>query len=409
MKINGKNIPLKSIIIKFNEPGDNKELAFLYKKLHDLKQGIKKSKHNDSKWKLYKDEIVVVKNSIKDCIKEYTITIGRKGGNEICTYGFAKPFSRHEIKEVIADYFSELSNKRKESKTINNDSKENLGFKYKMSGGVFNEAGNIIKMSQNIDHVARIRATKAPSKNSKDNYVGIELELISKIGREELEKEFIKAGLSGYIHLHSDGSIRSESIHPNETSIEVTMLCKQQDAASIITRACAVLRSNKVDAYVNNSCGMHIHIDARNRSPEKMYQRLVRSLGLLKSMVPKNRTQGSHANQYCRLNETDVFDINSSNRYLAINGAAFSKYKTIEVRLHSGTINAKKIINWANICCSIVDTSFTGNINTSLDYMTKISNDEVLIGYINERVNMFDKYKDAADTRFDHFIDLVAV
>ena len=55
----------------------------------------------------------------------------------------------------------------------------------------------------------------------------------------------------------------------------------------------------------------------------------------------------NHSHRGFDLRETRYTDfVEKLDRYCWLNPDAFNKYKTIEVRIHSGTINAKKINNW---------------------------------------------------------------
>ena len=91
-------------------------------------------------------------------------------------------------------------------------------------------------------------------------------------------------------------------------------------------------------------------------------------------------------------------------RRQAINPMSYSEHKTIEVRLHSASVNSTKINNWISILLAIVDKDYV--VSTS-DYITApedmttcfgISSD--LVEYIKKRT---DKFKDdKIDTRLDH-------
>ena len=61
----------------------------------------------------------------------------------------------------------------------------------------------------------------------------------------------------------------------------------------------------------------------------------------LKEFVPESRR-----------NNTDyaALSFSETNRYRAVNFTAFRKYKTLEIRLHSGTVDYTKIIAWIRLC-----------------------------------------------------------
>lgn len=138
--------------------------------------------------------------------------------------------------------------------------------------------------------------------------------------------------------------------------------------------------------FVTQSCGCHIHIDARDftyyelRKLLLLYPRLEESLF---SMVPANRRSSHYCaktqNTFCKgLNEHklpwaskaqiiqnlyghlgDVSfhrrDKGNSKRYSAFNLHSWFHRGTIECRLFGGTTQAPKILNWMQLWCGILD------------------------------------------------------
>ena len=85
---------------------------------------------------------------------------------------------------------------------------------------------------------------------------------------------------------------------------------------------------------------------------------------LLKKLVPSSRL----SNSYCI---TDKSSLRNGSRYYAINTDALKKFKTIEIRLHSGTTDFKKISNWIMLCyaishCETIKNSDKHNIDSVL-------------------------------------------
>jgi len=98
-------------------------------------------------------------------------------------------------------------------------------------------------------------------------------------------------------------------------------------------------------AFVNKSCGLHVHFDMRNHEARAVgvyARRLGTIVPHLKKMLPKSRRN----NQYC---VNDFNTVKSTARYAFINASAFRKHKTIEVRGHSGTVDYTKIFNWIRL------------------------------------------------------------
>jgi hypothetical protein len=115
----------------------------------------------------------------------------------------------------------------------------------------------------------------------------------------------------------------------------------------IVYDVCEFLKDR---AYVNASCGTHVHFDMRGltRDRVKTYgQRLGKCVKALKEILPKSRRD----NYFC---DKDVNTLDSWDRYAFVNLAAYKRHKTLEIRGHSGTIDADKILKWIKICDKIM-------------------------------------------------------
>jgi len=126
-----------------------------------------------------------------------------------------------------------------------------------------------------------------------------------------------------------------------------------------------------------------------------MYNNMVRMVPLLKSIVPASRRD----NRYCLTNNYTNPD-SDMNRYQAINPESYRKYKTVEVRLHSGTLNASKILNWFSIIKYAVEhpTILSANI-TAESFASIFQADARLTKYI---VTRQEKFKGTQNTLQDH-------
>jgi len=163
-------------------------------------------------------------------------------------------------------------------------------------------------------------------------YVGIEIECIT---RRDADMGALLP-FAKWVNVGRDGSITHDG---GEMGQEIRVCLKRDEVRTVIPGIMDAL--NKIGARVNRSCGLHVHLDQRNNpTPELTFQKLVRSLGLLYTVVPKSRRE----NTYCKRNLRTTF--RSHDRYRAINPCAYQRYKTIEVRLFGGTLNAEKVINW---------------------------------------------------------------
>lgn len=173
-------------------------------------------------------------------------------------------------------------------------------------------------------------------------YVGIEIECV-------LPNEFDKlklAPFSKWLNVGSDGSIHCEA---GQVGIEFRVLVKRSEIREVMPPLMKAL--NDLGAKVNKSCGLHVHLDQRHAgNPGESFKKLVRSLNLLYTVVPKSRRE----NQYCHRNRRLDFDVAvHDDRYKAINATAFRRYQTLEIRLFGGTLSAEKIINWIEVLYAI--------------------------------------------------------
>lgn len=186
----------------------------------------------------------------------------------------------------------------------------------------------------------RLKLPKRPLDQAE--YIGIEIECI-------MERRLDLTPLlpySKWVEVGGDGSIDH---HNNEEGIEVRVCMKREEVREVLPGIMQTLK--EMGARINKSCGLHVHLDQRNnKEPEKVFQRLVRSLGLLYTVVPESRRR----NKYCKRNRhSDFNQAVRGNRYKAINASAFHRYNTIEIRLFGGTLEGSKIINWIEVLTAI--------------------------------------------------------
>ena len=228
----------------------------------------------------------------------------------------------------------------------------------------------------------------------KENYVGIELEFYAPIEQDKLATLLTKARLGKYLHLKDDGSIEipdkyeapvygdiqcsscKESWGAEEFnycgrcgtelnkksfhySHELCVLVKQSQVARVLPRVTKIL--NDVKAKTNSSCGLHVHLDMRNRDPNLAFANLVVAQPLLYNLVKADRKK----NEFCqKVSPGQTFSSmsNQYERYHSINARAYSKFKTLEVRLHHGSVNDKEILNWTKLLTTVAEHESVSSI-----------------------------------------------
>jgi len=217
---------------------------------------------------------------------------------------------------------------------------------------------------------------------TKDNYIGVELECFSEYTQKDIALKLLKAKLDKYVCIKHDRSIQTngEDLH----SMEIAILCKEDEYEKVVGNICKVLNDN--ECRVNKSCGFHVHLDMRHRNKELAYSNLVSAQPILYAMNPPSRRN----NRYCQRTKTKRFSSNG-NRYKGINGTAWRKYNTVEIRIHAGTINPTKIINWIKLLVAIVNTRELVKRSPSKlsTFINKFNIDLTLALYISQRIELF--------------------
>lgn len=194
--------------------------------------------------------------------------------------------------------------------------------------------------------------------NATEPFVGIEIECFGEYDKQDMATAFTEAGLAKYVSIGSDGSISwSRDVdegRDNTMDLELRVLIPQREVSQKMPEICAVLK--RFNCRVNKSCGLHVHLDCRNtvgRDVKQAFRRLSCAQNLFFAMVPQSRRD----NQYCRRTKQRTFPQYPSdeNRYQAINPVAYARHKTLEVRLHSGTVSAEKITRWVELLVAVAD------------------------------------------------------
>lgn len=166
--------------------------------------------------------------------------------------------------------------------------------------------------------------------------IGLEMEGFSTHGHETLS-----ASLPHWVRVVSDGSIRTNN--SDETPAEIKAVFPRSMLEPRLYRLAAKLKA--LGMKCNKSCGLHVHFDMRGRTSAdvlKIAKRVDKWLRALQELVPASRREQN----YCKFGISP----SGSDRYHAVNFCAFSKYQTLEIRLHSATFDYAKILSWVRLC-----------------------------------------------------------
>lgn len=210
-----------------------------------------------------------------------------------------------------------------------------------------------------------------------------------------------------------------------------------------IVKVCTAL--NSIGAKVTSKCGLHVHLYVADKSVKtiaKFVGMYIRMEHLMDLAMPKSRR--GNTNQYCRsllsswdavgnrtgygrhtsfdrLDDTDLMaranhaiaatrrarnitqlkEVTNyaDDRYTKLNLMAFSRQGTIEVRHHSGTTNANKIIMWVRFLQSMLrraeSSSFVRNLlhrNLPVGYLWHVTwcmDDRAACTWFRKRIQKF--------------------
>jgi hypothetical protein len=240
---------------------------------------------------------------------------------------------------------------------------------YALLGGVHTSEGTFTRL-MNVKMERILEYSKTPADRDASKHVGVELEASMPRNKwDDIKRELIKTGYANHMALGTDGSVTSDNTYKGG---ELRLCAPADKIENVVNAACEVL--NRFGCKVDRSCGLHIHLDAREKTGvegHQMFKNLVRQQKPLYLLQPASR----RGNTYCKW--TNLDDWGKSDRYLSINPEAFHKYQTIEVRLHSGTIAADKINHWIKLLSAIAYGK-----SAKTDYQTV----EKLIGYFGEEI-----------------------
>lgn len=143
--------------------------------------------------------------------------------------------------------------------------------------------------------------------------------------------------------------------------------------------ACKAL--NDAGAYVNKTCGLHVHVGAQSLTGAQIvnvYKNYQKLESVIDGFMAESR-RGDN-NSYCKsirpfnygfcANQSDVKSV-MFGRYYKVNPCSYERHKTIEFRQHQGTTNFEKISKWVNFCIKLVEWSKT-NVFTSTPSIDEI-------------------------------------
>ena len=225
---------------------------------------------------------------------------------------------------------------------------------------------------------------------------GIEIEAYN-CTRERLARELNAAGIrvqvEGYNHTdHADHwkLVTDSSLSGNDTFELVSPILHGEQGIEELEKVCWVL--DLCNAKVNDSCGLHVHIDAAEFDLQT-WKNLIITYKRLEKVIDNFMPQSRRDNRYCQalttISETTInrasnigelraaFDYD---RYHKINLEAYVRHRTVEFRQHGGSINFTKMSAWIHFLAKMITFAKQGKVqnNTTLQNVPFLAESEKL-------------------------------
>lgn len=205
-------------------------------------------------------------------------------------------------------------------------------------------------------------------------------------GLVQIAKYAIKLGIDKYITIKDDGSLEPDWDDSGYFSIEMCVCVPESQLDFVLKALGKIFKKFKV----NDTCGLHVHIDGRKIDPSKVFSNLVLFQDLIYDMNPEDRKHS----EYCRKVLTTKLNANQYHwnaHYDAINSDALRQHQTIEVRIAEGSVNVKDVKRYTSLLKAIVDAKEITKFNTNIEDVSKLLKlDKETVSYVKSRLK---KYK----------------
>lgn len=251
--------------------------------------------------------------------------------------------NRNDLRNKMAAKIREIRETHRELKL---EEKEFGGAKYVTTGGVFSE-------TQTINKVAKHPGWNDPLRDKRPagrivNYIGVEVEFNSINNgprTDAIAGKLKELNLGKYVTVTTDPSC----------GYEVRCLLPEKNFLDPLAK---ILKAIKDMGFpCDERCGTHVHLDMRNRDIAQVYKNMFYTQTFLRKFLTKTRKK----NKYCLRNTKAEYDPKERVRYMGINVQSYKKHKTLEIRMHHGTLDINELGPWIDLLLKIVN--FNGAIN----------------------------------------------
>jgi hypothetical protein len=166
--------------------------------------------------------------------------------------------------------------------------------------------------------------------------VGVEIEFISEARSSTLAEAMVSLG-----RIKGDGSVMPRNGQYGSGHEFASYVTEGDDLMDLLKRATRNLQ--EYGAVVNQTCGLHVHLDMQE-STDPQKTNIVSWWNAFEKVFFALVSPSRRGNRYCQAGATTP--ARASDRYKALNTAAFSEHGTYEIRLHHGTVMTGTIQRW---------------------------------------------------------------
>lgn len=338
-----------------NEEANRRMVLEAYKALRDLK------KHRILQYRYCNVNATIrtlKRNIIEGCQTEWVHQLKRIDMPKICETD--NYYSRCKLVDMYRDAVSRVKRERKKRQQLQylprKKPDDSWVVMYKTCGGVLMKPNTYLKLHKKFI-LSQFFDRKGPDNNK--NHVGIEIEFYCKNDRELSDIAWdlynIDKTLINKINIKNDGSLRPKR---GERDVEIAIVDTEKNIFKTLKLVTDVIQ--KEYFRVGTKCGLHVHLDMRNRDENRSFHNLCTFQKYLYQMQPARRKEGEWAKPVRgkdiekHLNKR--IDRYSPARYKGINPYSMVRHTTLEIRMHDGTVDYNVISNWVKLLLKIVDT-----------------------------------------------------
>ena len=324
----------------------------------------------------------------------YNISLKHKNSRESDVQEYVgKEHIKNTIKTLKTNINTKIKEKRQALKKLKKKTKSGritlangntIEYSYKLTEGI-HHSKNVFLTLKNKHLLDAFFKSKKPETD--EHYIGVEIECYIKGSHKNLAQALMSEDneLSKKVTIKADGSLRRQE---GEINTELAIIDTEENIHETLKSIEKVLEDFEI--RVDDSCGLHVHLDMRNKIAELCFHNLVKMQTIFYKMQPKER----ETNQYCRKTESsNVFKmLRQGERYRGINPCSLENLQTIEIRLHEGTYKAEEINNWINLLLRIcsIETKIVKSYRSIKSICKKFGFKAEVESYVESRIKTYE-------------------